>query len=103
MGARLVVVVDDEERLCALVADALREHGFAVLTARDGRTAMALLASSPKPSLVLTDRAMPGMDGVALFDAIRAVPGLSDVPVAFFSATDDTGGRDVAIIVKPVR
>ena len=102
-GARgRVLVVDDEAALRTLVGDLLRDEGFDVDTAADGRSALALLVVPPEmPALVLTDHKMPGMDGVALFDALRAMPGFEDVPVAMFSGSG-THGRDVALIEKPI-
>jgi CheY-like chemotaxis protein len=96
-----VLVVDDELALRTLVGDVLRDEGFEVDTAEDGRSALALLVLPPKPALVLTDHRMPGMDGVALVDALRAMPGFEDVPVAMFSGSG-THGRDVALIEKPI-
>jgi CheY-like chemotaxis protein len=103
MTAPAILVVDDEERLCDLVAEALHEEGWPVFKANSGAAALALLSKSPSLSLVLTDRRMPGMDGVQLFDAIRATRGYEAVPVAFFSASNDAAGREVTLIPKPVR
>ncbi len=103
MTSPAILVVDDETRLCELVADALREEGWPVLQANSGAAALALLVDAPELSLVLTDRRMPGMDGSQLFDAIRATPGYERVPVAFFSASNEDAGRDATHIPKPVR
>jgi CheY-like chemotaxis protein len=103
MTAPAILVVDDEARLCELVADALREEGWPVLQANSGHAALALLATKPALSLVLTDRRMPGMDGAQLFDAIRATADYAAVPIAFFSASSDDDGRAVTLIPKPVR
>lgn len=103
MTSPAILVVDDEARLCELVADALREEGWPVLQATSGASALALLANAPALALVLTDWRMPGMDGAQLFDAIRATPGYERVPVAFFSASNEDAGRDATLIPKPVR
>ncbi|HVY49899.1 MAG TPA: response regulator [Minicystis sp.] len=97
-----ILVVDDEPRLRDIVSEILRDEGFTVITAASGRAALEVLAATPDVALVLTDRAMPGMDGVELFDAIRAMPAHRAVPVAFFSASGDAAGRDATIIPKPV-
>jgi CheY-like chemotaxis protein len=103
MALPAILVVDDEARLCGLVAEALRDEGWPVLEATSGEAALALLDREPSLALVLTDRKMPGIDGVQLFDRIRARPRYAEVPIAFFSATGDDAGRPVTLIPKPVR
>ncbi|RTL52250.1 MAG: response regulator [Rhodocyclaceae bacterium] len=69
-GARLLLV-DDDPDLLRLLAIRLESAGYGVTTARSGESALAHLAAE-RPQLVITDMRMPGMDGSALFDAIRA-------------------------------
>jgi len=57
-----VLVVDDEERLTALVKSYLEQEGFHVATARGGREAL-FLARQEKPDLIVLDVMMPEMDG----------------------------------------
>jgi CheY-like chemotaxis protein len=67
---RMVVLVVDEEVLVADTrADVLSRAGFSTLTAYDGESALEL-AISNKPSLLLSDVGMPGMNGVELAEAI---------------------------------
>lgn len=65
-----ILTVDDDPTLLRLIGILLREEGFRVLAAESGEQALALLATE-KPDLVVTDLRMGGMDGLALFDAIR--------------------------------
>lgn len=69
-GARLLLV-DDDPDLLRLLAIRLESAGYGVTTASSGESALAHLAAE-RPQLVITDMRMPGMDGSALFDAIRA-------------------------------
>ena len=57
-----VLVVDDEERLTALVKSYLEQEGFRVITARSGREAL-FLARQERPDLIVLDVMMPEMDG----------------------------------------
>jgi CheY-like chemotaxis protein len=51
----------------------LRRFGYTVVEASDGAEALAVLRrGTPRVDLVLTDYVMPGMDGIALVDAIHA-------------------------------
>jgi len=65
-----ILVVDDDQDLLRLLAIRLQAAGYEVSTAATGERALAQLAVS-SPHLVITDMRMPGMDGMALFDAIR--------------------------------
>ena len=67
----LVLVVDDEVRNRALLEELLTMRGFAVETAEDGETALALARERP-PDVVLLDVMMPRMNG---FDVCRRLKG----------------------------
>ena len=83
-----ILVVDDEEMIRRVAGRMLSLHGFGVLEAGDGSEALAVLArSAPDVGLVLTDVAMPGLDGCALGAAIaRRWPRL---PVLYMSGYAD--------------
>ncbi|MBM3393708.1 MAG: response regulator [Betaproteobacteria bacterium] len=65
-----ILVVDDDQDLLRLLAIRLQASGYEVSTAETGERALAQLAVA-SPHLVITDMRMPGMDGMALFEAIR--------------------------------
>jgi len=69
--ARLLVV-DDEEPQRVMLANILGRAGFAVVTAADGREALARLAEGRFDAL-LTDQRMPGMDGLELLEGARRI------------------------------
>lgn len=60
---RLVLVVDDDEMIRRLVRAVLEADEFEVAEARNGESALKL-ASQRKPSVVVLDIMMPGLDGV---------------------------------------
>jgi two-component system response regulator FlrC len=66
-----VLVVDDDEGVRTFLADALTAAGHAVAQAADGQAALAFLTRQAF-QVVLTDLRMPGMDGLALLQAIRS-------------------------------
>jgi two-component system response regulator GlrR len=68
---RKVLLVDDDQSLLRVLAIRLRRCGYHVEAADNGRSALAALPSF-RPHVVVTDMCMEGMDGLALFDAIRA-------------------------------
>lgn len=66
-----VLVVDDEENIREITSATLKKFGYEVLTAADGTEAIAVYAQQGKIDLVLTDMAMPFMDGAATIRALR--------------------------------
>ena len=58
-----ILVIDDEESILNLLAIILRNRGYTVATANNAQIGLELVASL-KPSLVLLDYMMPGIDGL---------------------------------------
>jgi len=73
-----ILLVDDEERVREVAKMVLARAGYRVMTAANGAEALALYAQHrEKIALVLTDMAMPVMDGNATISALRAMnPGV---------------------------
>ncbi|MFT3736888.1 MAG: sigma 54-interacting transcriptional regulator [Rhodocyclaceae bacterium] len=65
-----VLLVDDDVDLLRLLSIRLKASGFQVSPANGGEQALAQLATQ-RPDIVVTDLRMPGIDGMALFDAVR--------------------------------
>jgi CheY-like chemotaxis protein len=67
-----VLVVDDDLLVLDSVAAMLDDLGHAVIEARSGEEAVQLLRRMPKIDIVVTDYAMPGMNGLQLAEAVAA-------------------------------
>lgn len=80
-----ILVVDDDDNLRRVVADALRHDSHGVRSAADGIEALSILEEHPI-DLVVTDFAMPGMDGLALIRRLRA---RSNLPVLVLTVRSD--------------
>ncbi|MEC5397126.1 sigma 54-interacting transcriptional regulator [Uliginosibacterium sp. H1] len=65
-----ILLVDDDPDLLRLLSIRLKATGFEVIPADNGEAALATLAAH-RPDVVVTDLRMPGLDGMALFDALR--------------------------------
>ena len=78
-----ILLVDDDDDLLRLLAIRLEGAGYGVLTTNKAEQALAMI-SRERPHLVITDLRMPGMDGAALFEAIRAMH--SSLPVIILTA-----------------
>ena len=79
-----VLVVDDDADICSLVCKLLERAGFETAGASSGEEGLKKLFSL-KPSVVVLDVGMPGMDGIQILEPIRDV---SDVPVLMLTAKD---------------
>lgn len=107
MKKQTILVVDDEPRLVRLVREILTAVGFDVLSAKDGKEALEILAVE-EPDLVLLDIMLPGdMDG---YDACKRVREFSAVPILMLTAktkeVDMLHGFDVGAddyLTKPFR
>lgn len=66
-----ILIVDDEPNYQIVLSEVLADEGYETLTADNGQQAMVLVNSNDI-DLVITDMQMPGMDGFALLEAIKA-------------------------------
>jgi len=69
-GARSVLVVDDDQATCQLLADWIRHLGFHVMTALNAQQALTLMSAHPA-EVVFCDIVMPGRDGIWLIEQLR--------------------------------
>jgi CheY-like chemotaxis protein len=83
-----VLVVEDEPDLLLLARRMLEELGYAVIEASGGEEALDL-AENQEVDAVLLDLRMPGMDGWAVLDQLRATGTISRLPVIVLSAHAD--------------
>ena len=87
---RKILVVDDDPSVRALVRDVLEVEGYAVELAEDGFAALRKIEQE-RPDCVVLDVMMPGMDGHAVLERIRAAEGGPALPVVMLTAAaDDT-------------
>jgi PAS domain S-box-containing protein len=70
-AAARVLVVDDDAMVRAVLAGHLEDEGYQITQASDGLDALAQLDAGETPDLLVTDFAMPGMNGLALIEEAR--------------------------------
>jgi DNA-binding response OmpR family regulator len=88
VGARAVLVIEDDPDSRTLLAMALEMNGFQVVTAADGRQGLAT-ARGQHPAAIVLDLMMPVMDGEAFRRAQLADEELRRIPVVVVSAHND--------------
>jgi two-component system, OmpR family, alkaline phosphatase synthesis response regulator PhoP len=82
--SKKVLVVDDEPDILELIRYNLRNEGYEVVTARNGKEALEKI--SPLPDLIILDLMMPVMDGLETCKRLKADPRTARVPILFLTA-----------------
>ena len=88
-----ILVVDDEAPIRRALDLNLRARGHEVIHAPSGESAVQATASE-HPDLVLLDLGLPGMNGLAVIDALR---GWTQVPIIVLTARDDERSKVAAL------
>ena len=103
---KTIMVVDDEHRLVSLVQSYLAQEGFHVVTASNGKNALAV-ARREKPDLIILDIMMPEMNG---YDFMRQHRAERDTPIILLTARVDDEERVIGLelgaddyVTKPFR
>lgn len=86
-GSR-VMLVDDDEDIRTVLAEALQDAGYEVRTVASGREALVELRSGYQPALILLDLMMPAMDGWQFREEQLRDSRLQGIPVVVISAVN---------------
>lgn len=82
-----ILVIEDDDDICAALADILQAHGLRVAVAHDGKQAIEYLqAADGPPRLILLDLMLPVMDGWAFRAAQLGDARFANIPVVVLSA-----------------
>jgi putative two-component system response regulator len=83
-----ILLVDDSD-VHLMIAENILKEKYNVTTAKSGKDALALLAKSKLvPNLILLDVLMPDMDGWEVYNKVKGISLLQNVPVAFLTSLD---------------
>ncbi len=105
--SRILLVVDDESAICQLVAECFSDTDFRVLTAKDGREALAAIdACHGNIDVLLVDIVMPILNGTELARIVLST--YPDIKIIFMSGQPDDlidrygiPGSNMRFIKKP--
>jgi two-component system, cell cycle response regulator DivK len=92
MASELILLVEDNEKNRKLAHDVLVHQGYRVADAESAEEALRLVREQ-LPSLVLMDIHLPGMDGIAALQQLRADPATRAIPVMAVTASAMTHDR----------
>jgi CheY-like chemotaxis protein len=107
-GSGTVLLADDEETVRGIGAEMLKELGFTVVTAADGRDAVEIFRSRDDISFVILDLTMPHMDGEQCFRELRQLkPDVKVIMSSGYNEQEVTGkfaGKGLAgFLQKPYK
>jgi two-component system cell cycle response regulator DivK len=88
-----ILVVEDNTLNLELVRDVLTSAGMKVIEARTAQEGL-VAASQLKPTLILLDIRLPGMDGFAVLERLKANPATASIPVVALTAQAMVGDRE---------
>src|SRR5271170_2956219 len=92
-----ILVVDDESAILQTLRFNLERSGYTVVTASDGRSAVAM-AQREAPDLVVLDIMLPVLDGV---EACKEIRKFSSVPIIMLTAKDQEIDKVLALELAP--
>ncbi|WP_233523361.1 response regulator [Dyella solisilvae] len=101
----VILIVEDDPVFARILADMVRRKDYRVLAAADGESGLQL-ARRYRPTGILLDVMLPGMDGWTVIERLKDDGATRHIPVHFISAVDEASrGRDlgaVGFLTKPV-
>ncbi|WP_430391336.1 response regulator [Dyella sp. 20L07] len=104
-GDTIILIIEDDPVFARILADMVQRKGYKVLAAADGESGLQL-ALHYRPTGILLDVMLPGMDGWTVIARLKESPTTRHVPVHFISAVDEASrGRElgaVGFLTKPV-
>lgn len=96
MAKTQILVIDDDRTILEMLKITLVNAGFEPLTALDGDVGLSVFREK-KPSLVIVDIAMPGIDGYQVIEGIREADSKGEhVPIVILTAHEQNVMRDYA-------
>ena len=91
-----ILIIEDERDIVDLVAYHLRQSGFSVISALDGPSGLEL-AKKERPSLVILDLMLPGMDGKDICRALKSNPLTQSIPILMLTAKAEEVDRVIGL------
>ncbi len=104
-NGELILIVDDEEYIRRVTSATLEKFGYKTLTAIDGTEAVGIYSQQEKIDLVITDMAMPYMDGAATIWALRKMnPDQIIIAASGLTTAQQTKSKELSVndfLAKP--
>jgi sigma-B regulation protein RsbU (phosphoserine phosphatase) len=92
-ASRRILLVEDSSTMRRMLAAILKDEGFDVKTANDGRDGLVRAKEDPRPELILSDFEMPELDGAGLCREIKKDKDLRSIPVLMLTTLSETENK----------
>jgi len=108
MAQPLVLIVEDDPETRHFYGECFARGGFSTREAHNGHQALAMALALPPPDVIVTDIAVPGLDGIELCRRLRADARTRSIPVLAITGYEDrqypdrilAAGAD-QVLIKP--
>jgi len=107
--AKIIMTADDSASIRQMVSFTLKDAGYEVVEAVDGKDALKKL-NGAKINMLITDLNMPNMDGLELIKQVRAEPEFKFIPIIMLTTESQAGKKQegkaagaTGWIVKPFK
>lgn len=107
--AKVIMTVDDSASVRQMVSFTLKQSGYDVVEAVDGKDGLQKLAGT-KVDMIITDLNMPNLDGIGLIKGARALPACKFIPIIMLTTesqdskkTEGKAAGATGWIVKPFK
>ena len=104
LDSKIVLIIEDDADIREGMGILFGEEGYTVLTAGNGEEALRVLEQGPRPSVILMDLFMPGMDGWHFHHLLKNDPAYASIPIVAVTAsspkTQPPGG--IEMLRKPI-
>jgi CheY-like chemotaxis protein len=97
-----ILIVEDDKPLRETFADILRQVGYRVISAENGRDALARIRAE-RPTFIFIDLIMPVMNGFELIQVLKADSELATIPIVAMTASGATTAPGALLMKKPFR
>ena len=107
---KTIMIVDDAASMRGLISMTLKNNGYEVIEASDGKEAIKRLSSAGKVDLIITDLNMPNMDGIQFIKTVKGDSKYRFIPVVMLTTESQDAKKEEgrlagakAWIVKPFK
>ncbi|MBF0224863.1 MAG: response regulator [Desulfobacterales bacterium] len=107
--SKVIMTVDDSKSIRQMVSFTLKQEGYTVVEAIDGKDALEQINKTPV-NMVITDLNMPKMDGIELIKSLRSEPKFKFMPIIMLTTESQASKKQegkaagaTGWIVKPFK
>ncbi len=104
-GDKSLLIIEDDNKFCQILADLARQRGFKALCANDGKQGLHM-AREHRPSAIILDAGLPQLDGWTVMEALKDDAQTRHIPVHFISGADKPADARhmgaIGYLLKPV-